>query len=517
MLHDHEDAGMISPQLQSQLIQRVSSLESQLQQISEYISFSRSPDGSEKVDDLSDRIFLSTEIRWMKWQEYLQDTSEATNVLEVLYEKPHTNNRRKFSANTPQKLSKKPPVSPYKNIERIRIRSHHIISALQVITEQTFFDSSSLIIHRPFKVLLYYYEQIQDYLREIEHDLTKNTQCGLGKHCKILQDSFADLTGPQVSMRAPNSSIRSTFQEKTLHNPSENAVHHLVEEQRCRHEVAEDMIVQFEAITHLRTLVDFMTEEMGEIFSKHEFLRSSRAEKVAFEDVWHLFMAGDLVVAETESSGGGSGLYQVATLPSSDIYSSSRPVNQIKTKVEGHEQLIRSVYREDAIIAESVFTVDAFYFDFDGQNFGPVERRIKIKNFEGEKSIVDLPLYPLRFRRDAISFKAMLLQRGMKFRELSPTAGYPHREYNDMSVDEPQEQVRFPCASIHYISHLNWLITTTRQIDSQVIIDFALAYRKFPGEAPRFGLKPWIADDARVVVCADPKSIGLVLCRAMLT
>ena len=38
------------------------------------------------------------------------------------------------------------------------------------------------------------------------------------------------------------------------------------------------------------------------------------------------------------------------------------------------------------------------------------------------------------------------------------------------------------------------------QIDSQIIIDFALAYRKHPKNAPKFGLRSWIEDDARIVV-----------------
>ena len=89
----------------------------------------------------------------------------------------------------------------------------------------------------------------------------------------------------------------------------------------------------------------------------------------------------------------------------------------------------------------SVFTVDVFYFDFDGQKFGPVERRMELVSYEGEKNILDLPLYPLRFRKDCSQFKAMMLARGKKFRELSTANNYPHREYNGLSVGEPQEQV----------------------------------------------------------------------------
>ena len=37
------------------------------------------------------------------------------------------------------------------------------------------------------------------------------------------------------------------------------------------------------------------------------------------------------------------------------------------------------------------------------------------------------------------------------------------------------------------------------QIDSQVIVDVPLAYRMHPDRAPKFGLKSWIEDSARIV------------------
>ena len=44
------------------------------------------------------------------------------------------------------------------------------------------------------------------------------------------------------------------------------------------------------------------------------------------------------------------------------------------------------------------------------------------------------------------------------------------------------------------------------QIDSQVIIDSNLAYRKYPEKAPNFGLKSWMEDDNRIVkeACGIP-------------
>lgn len=439
---DEDEGGNLSSQAHAHLIERIQSLEEQLQNI----GFSRNPGLSEKGDESSERTGLSTEIQWMTWQEYLEDASKATNILEVLIEKPHTSSRRKSSVaqpilDAPQRTSAKASTSAYKNIERIRIRSFHIINALQAITEQTFSSSSRLIIHRPFKVLLFYHEQIVEYLSGLEHDFAGNIQCSLGELCKGFVEIDGQNLGPQSPRRMRSSSVRSGSLEESLPANQTSALAEDSHNHDCRHEVSEELLAQAEAISHLRILTKFMREDMKEIFAKHDLLRSAEAERVAFMDLWHLFMAGDLIVAESESSERSLELYQVSILPATDFFSSRRPVKQIQTKTEGSHQTVESIYREEAVSAMNVFTVDVFYFDFDGQKYGPVERRMHLVSYEGEKSIVDLPLYPLRFHKDAAQFKAMMLGRGRKFQELSIPNEYPHREYNGLSVGEPQEQV----------------------------------------------------------------------------
>ncbi|KAL8721256.1 MAG: hypothetical protein Q9225_002033 [Loekoesia sp. 1 TL-2023] len=439
--NDEDEAARIPSQHQSRLLERIESLENQLQNL----ELSRQPGSWEKGDESSERTGLSTEIQWMTWQEYLEDASKASNILEVLIEKPHTNSRRKSSVaqptlEAPQRITAKVPASPYKNIERIRIRSFHIINALQTITEQTFQSSSRLIIHRPFKVLLFYREQILDYLEELEHDFAENTQCPLGKQCKGYVGFDDGDCRPQAPRRARSSSIRKLSLDESTHGSPDSALPRGSNDDKCKHEVSEELLAQVEAITHLRILAKFMKEDMKEIFARHELLRSSKAEKVTFQDMWHLFMAGDLVVAESESTERRLELYQVSILPAADFFSTRRPVKEISTRTEGSQHLVESVYKEEAVSAMSVFKVDVFYFDFDGQKFGPVERRLQLVSYEGEKNIVDLPIYPLRFHKDAARFEAMMLERGMKFRELSTTQEYPHREYSGLSIGEPQEQ-----------------------------------------------------------------------------
>ena len=429
-------------EFQIRLFDRIINLENQFNNLEISGHFG----SSERAEESSERTGLSTDIQWMTWQEYLEDASKATNILEVLIEKPHTNSRRKSSVvqpllDAPPKMSTKLSSRLHKSIERIRIRSVHIINALQIITEQTFSSSSRLIIHRPFKVLLFYHEQISDYLAELEHDFTQNTQCHCGEQCKGYIKIEDEPLSPQTPKPASRTNPQQDPRDRSPYRLPSDTSPRTSADKECKHEISEELLAQVEAITHLRVLTKFMKEDMKEIFAKHELLRSSKAEMIAFQDLWHLFMAGDLIVAEDESSGRGIEVYQLSILPACDSFSSRRPVKQIQTKTEGTHHAVESVYKEEAVSAMSVFTLDVFYFDYDGQKFGPVERRLELVSWEGEKKITDLPLYPLRFRKDAAQFKATLLERGMKFRELSATNDYPHREYSGLSVGEPQEQV----------------------------------------------------------------------------
>jgi hypothetical protein len=364
--------------------ERVRLLETRLQGLESQSPRAR-PEG---VEEPSGWPTLKTEPHWMKWQEYLEPTStRPESVIEVLIEKPHTNSRRMSLALSLGGKSGSMGFSTdsadtTRPIERIRIRSPHVISALQQVSEQTFNDPSCLTILRPFKILLLYEGPIKEYLADLEHKSRET----------MIQ--FADLDDAKSSQTLPS---------------------------------------QEEAISHLRCLVDFMKDDMGHIFAQHRRLRSNDAETIAFADLWHLFAAGDLATTNDQDN---PQIYRVSITPASDLFSNRRPIKkQVEKKYGDASQRAETVYTEESV---STLFVDCFNFDFNGHDFGPVEARFALMFYEGEKRITDLPLHPLRFRRDAETLKSRMLTRGMKFRDLCDIA---HREYNGLSEAEPKEQV----------------------------------------------------------------------------
>ena len=65
--------------------------------------------------------------------------------------------------------------------------------------------------------------------------------------------------------------------------------------------------------------------------------------------------------------------------------------------------------------------------------------RITLVSYDGLKNVTDLPIYPLRFHRDADAFKAKMMERGRRFCKLLTER---HWEYSGLCASEPQEQVR---------------------------------------------------------------------------
>ena len=410
----------------------LNTLESRMQSIEQ----PRSSEYSERGDGSSERSGLSVKPQWMTWQEYLEPASKATSILEVLVEKPHTNARRRSSVAGPEASARAPHSSEtsLKNIERIRIRSLHIINALQQVTEQTFPNSSCFTIHRPFKILLLFKEQIEEYVSDLEYQASQNAFCILGDQCKAVWDGRSEMSQcpntQDLSERLDDQDTNTIVEEHAIQSPRSEHLNHT--DGVCTHEVTEDMLAQREAILHLRALIKFMNEDMSDIFERHRLLRSDKAEMVSFLDIWHLFMAGDLVVTNDETK---PMIYRVSILPARQFFPSRRPVKKVKLRSDGSHHQVESIYAEESM---SVSTVDVFSYEFDGQTFGPVETRMTIVSFDGLKKITDLPVYPLRFRKDASAFEARMLERGRKYRKLLTVA---HWEYNGLSVAEPREQV----------------------------------------------------------------------------
>ncbi|UKZ64172.1 uncharacterized protein TrAtP1_005391 [Trichoderma atroviride] len=145
---------------------------------------------------------------------------------------------------------------------------------------------------------------------------------------------------------------------------------------------------------------------------------------------------------------------------------------------------------KDPGYSEGSFLIECFYIHFDGTQFGPVNRTFQIASFQGERKITSLPVIPLKCFPDQKNIKEKLRQRGKKFAELSNPKSTSHREYKGLTLDKNVEQV-----------------------DSEVIIDFELAFIQKPETKPVLGLEGrLVSDDSREF--ADSAIMGTLCGRA---
>ena len=192
-----------------------------------------------------------------------------------------------------------------------------------------------------------------------------------------------------------------------------------------------------------RTLITLMDNDLRSIMELCSKIRSETLTEIAYEDLCYLFKPGDIVLASQDQrlqalavlavSGGRKLLHDAPVRrPTGDV----EPVSFFHTSG-----------------GSSPFTVDCFYYDFNGTDFGAILRSITIPKYEGKTHVNSLTVYPESLsgigNRD---LKLDLAKRGRKFVELCSLSAVAHRSYIGRTLDDPPEEV-----------------------DSQVIIDCHMA------------------------------------------
>ncbi|KAI1157218.1 hypothetical protein F4825DRAFT_468016 [Nemania diffusa] len=121
--------------------------------------------------------------------------------------------------------------------------------------------------------------------------------------------------------------------------------------------------------------------------------------------------------------------------------------------------------------------VEAYYLDYDGISYVPVYRTFNIKDFEGERDIATLEIYPLRFIKDGEGIKKTLHERGTWFRQAITEK---HLSCDGWTLT---------CGPTGISSELQSPLSVDH-IDGDVIIDFVEGYKSERSLAS-FGPSSW--------------------------
>ena len=182
-----------------------------------------------------------------------------------------------------------------------------------------------------------------------------------------------------------------------------------------------------DARDHLQLLVNTIDSHLSSLLILHKAIRHREISKIKFEYMWHLFQPGDVVVTSKKPCQA----YRVVHV------SGGRPLLTTTDVVDRDNAAeSRLTLRRQSQI--SPFSIDCVRFDFDGEKFGPVQDTICIQEYEEERIITKLDVYPIYYAERGENLSKTLINRGRCFAEYSK---FQHKRYQGLSLSEPQEEV----------------------------------------------------------------------------
>lgn len=113
------------------------------------------------------------------------------------------------------------------------------------------------------------------------------------------------------------------------------------------------------------------------------------------------------------------------------------------------------------------YSLTCMMVDWDGNSFGRVVVRLQVDRFVGFKRITELPVYPLKIRKDRIAVESRFLQRGRHFEEL---AGVRYVAYRGIAKCQRRLEIAEGC-------------------DAQVLVSLIKTHRPFSVQGHRQSAK----------------------------
>lgn len=236
-------------------------------------------------------------------------------------------------------------------------------------------------------------------------------------------------------------------------------------------------------LEHLQCIHDFIQTELSNYIGLELRIRRGDIDEVLFEEVYHLFKPGDLVLSATT---GDDQLYQVFSVTGgrmrlSDMQTESAirgPISTPKTLGSG-----AGTWTDVSVVC--------YIMAWDGVNIGPRQCTHTQSYFAGVRRITDLDVYPIQFLKDADGLRNRLRARGRKLINCSghqrytgktlplfaPLRGFAKTrlflQYQDDSSDDSEDEDRhFP---------------DTGMIRSDIFVDYDTCYSTDFVRDPRLG------------------------------
>lgn len=230
----------------------------------------------------------------------------------------------------------------------------------------------------------------------------------------------------------------------------------------------------------LQCIHDFIQTDLANYIGLELIVQNGDLEEVMFEELYHLFKPGDLVVGVNY---GDDQLYQVTSIVGGRMLLSSRLDGPPKPPPGGRELQTRAGTWTTLRVAYSTMA-------WDGENIGPRDCYYTIPYFTGRKLVTDLDIIPIQFHKDGSALQKKLIARGLKYVQSAGHKRYtgefvqPHYSLEALS-EKPQGPPRLASAGDDSSDDEDEKSSAFEMARGDVYIDYKAFYTSFFSTASR--------------------------------
>lgn len=237
--------------------------------------------------------------------------------------------------------------------------------------------------------------------------------------------------------------------------------------------------------SHLRCLHDFIITDLSYLIGLKLKIKETSLETITFEEVYHLYNPGDLIINRENDA---DLLYQVYAVTGGRMRLLKFVNNNIYRGPGEEEEADNSP--EAGIGTWTDVVIDSFRMGWNGNKGGPRRITYRVPHYTGEKKITDLEYYPHRFRKNTEDIVRKLELRGKAVLNC-----YGHKKYDAQttkhpSAQEPPQRVRPRPGPPPGQPNPNFrrLATPEKDLESDVYVDLKAFHQTFPhGEYDHLG------------------------------
>lgn len=234
-----------------------------------------------------------------------------------------------------------------------------------------------------------------------------------------------------------------------------------------RNKMDSDLLDVSVGLDHIDLLHHLIHVHLAEVLELRSAIASGSLRSIAFEDLWHLFRPGDVVVSTL--GGPGEQLFRVYAVTGGQA-TLKRPAGAVHGSTDNYGTYETWTYQNTVMLGEQTdFRVDAYAMHCDGTRFGPVCSSGAIKPYKGLRDILDLDMYPLKFHPRMDEILARAEARGRK-----TLASYGHKLYNG-----PARRIIGQIVGNYDISKgavTGAMGSSAKELESDVFIDLEMFY-----------------------------------------